>query len=138
VNKREGKKKHTGIYQEFGFSIGIQFVSSCSQEDMDNFLDQFLDIIESNRMDCGGGGNFALKTCEFFITSTVPRGNSPRLFLSVTHEQRQAIIEWCRGRSEIYKLKSGELVDAWNVPEAVINRAFDTFMQDAETINETI
>jgi uncharacterized protein YggL (DUF469 family) len=131
------KKKRMGEYQETCFSIGIYFVKACDENAMNVFFDDFIAMIEANKMVCGGGMNLQAKTFGMSVSSDIRRGKSKRLYMPVTDEQVNAVSEWCRARKEVYKIKIGEKRDAWHGwTDKEFDMTFDEEMVGAEIIND--
>lgn len=68
-------------------------------------MDDFIDIIEANKLLFGGGGQS--QSFEGFITSA-------KKFVSPTKEEREIIKNWLENRTEVIEVKIGEFSDAWN------------------------
>ena len=105
LKRRLRKKYHFGEFQEFGFEIFTEFIANLSEEDFDEFVDDFIDEIEGHKLFFGGGGDS--KKWEGFVTSG-KKHDSP------TIEQKEAIRKWLENRSDVEYAKTGELKDAWN------------------------
>ena len=135
MNHRLGKKKRLGLYQELGFNISADFTQDCFAEAMEKFFYDFIDMIEVNRLVCGGGMNGQAKTFGVFVGSDIRRGNSKRLCLPVTPEQRQIVADWCRANPIVRRLKVSELKDAWHgFTKAMENMTHEDDMVGSEVL----
>lgn len=105
LKKRLRKKYHLGEFQELGFKIYFSFESFVSEEELNLFLEEFIDEIERNTLLFGGSGD--KKNWEGFVTSA-EKFNSP------TDEQRNNIDKWLKNRSDIENVKLDELTDVWH------------------------
>lgn len=102
-SKRLRKKLHVGEFTEYGFNINFELNKPVTDEEIEAFLNTFLDdLIEKNGLIYGGG--FGVKFDGFVILEK--RG-------STTEEHRQLIKFWLESRKEIKKFQIGELVNAW-------------------------
>ena len=108
-SRRLRKKLCVDEFQELGFELNLEFKGDLSVEAIDAFLDQFLDeAMDANNLDYVGGEGFGL-------VCLAEHG-------SVTEEQRQAVEDWLKARSELAVVEVGPLIDAW-YPDKPINAA---------------
>ena len=105
LKRRLRKKFHVGEYQEFGFEVFVSFNPQLTEAEFDEFLDDFIDLVEANKLLFGGGGKE--ESWEGFITSA-------KKFASPMENDRQTIKVWLENRPEILETKVGEFRDAWN------------------------
>lgn len=99
-SRRLRKKLCVDEFQELGFELNLDLKDDLSVEEIDTFLDQFIaQALEANGLDYVGGEDFGL-------VCLAERG-------SVTEEQRAAVENWLKGRSELSKVEVSPLVDAW-------------------------
>lgn len=96
------KKLRVDEFQEFGFSITSQPADKLTEEQVDKFIDDFIDAIEARNLAFGGWieGGFVCKGS---------RG-------SATEEDRTAIEAWLKSRPEIVSVEISPLMDAWHDP----------------------
>ncbi|MFC1757207.1 50S ribosome-binding protein YggL [Planctomycetota bacterium] len=94
MKKRLRKKRRLGEFREFGFEV--EFVTS------EPVLDEFIDMIEENHLQFGGGG---LESWEGYVQGEWRK--------SVTEEQREAVRQWLLNHPKIEAVKVGEFVDMW-------------------------
>lgn len=96
-SRRQRKKLHVGEFQEFGFAFKAQLKADAREE---VFVDALLEeVIEPKGLEFGGWATGG------FITKSV-RG-------SVTEEDRTAVSDWLRARSDVASARVSALVDAW-------------------------
>lgn len=96
-SRRQRKKLHVGEFQEFGFAFKTQLKEGARDE---VFMDALLEeVIEPKGLEFGGW------TTGGFVTKAV-RG-------TVSEEERAAVIDWLRARSDIASARASKLVDAW-------------------------
>ncbi len=96
-SRRQRKKLHVGEFQEFGFAFKTQLKEGAREE---LFVDALLEeVIEPNGLEFGGWAHGG------FITKS-ERG-------SVSAQERAALIDWLRARSDVASARVSELVDAW-------------------------
>jgi uncharacterized protein len=103
MKKRLRKKLRLGEFQEFGFSIAFRMSSTLSTKDRDVLLDAFIDMIEQNGLQFGGGG---LNDWEGFVNLD-SRGTA-------TEQHRQVVHEWLDGHPQVEDVVVGQLVDVWH------------------------
>ena len=96
-SRRQRKKLHVGEFQEFGFAFKTQLKEGAREE---LFVDALLEeVIERKGLEFGGWAHGG------FITKS-ERG-------SVSAQERAALIDWLRARSDVASARVSELVDAW-------------------------
>ena len=105
LKRRLRKKFHVGEFQELGFEIFANLKSDLSEKEFDKFYDEFIDVIEENKLLFGGGGG--LEDSKGFISSA-------KKFASPTVEDREQIKIWLEKREEVVDYKVGDFVDTWN------------------------
>lgn len=89
---------------EYGFNVNFELNKPVTDDEIESFLDLFLDdAIEKNGLIYGGG--FGVTFDGFVILEK----NG-----SATNEHRQLINSWLESKKEIKKFQVGELVDAWH------------------------
>ncbi|MGI9055012.1 MAG: YggL family protein [Pyrinomonadaceae bacterium] len=108
LKRRLRKKFHLGEFQERGFEIFVRFEPFLTDSDFDKFLDDFIDLVEANKLLFGGGGQS--KSWEGFLTSA-------KKFVSPTEDEREMIKNWLENRPEVFEVRVGEFLDAWNDPK---------------------
>lgn len=103
-SRRLRKKLHLGEFTEYGFNVNFELNKPIRDEEIEVFLDLFLDeAIEKNGLIYGGG--FGVTFDGFVILEK----NG-----SATEEHRQLINSWLESKKEIKKFQVGELVNAWH------------------------
>lgn len=108
-SRRLRKKLCVDEFQELGFELTLSFKADLSDQNADDFVEQFLgQAIAGNGLDYVGGEDFGL-------VCLAKRG-------SVGEEQRAAVETWLKGRSELEGFEVSPLQDVW-YPENPINPA---------------
>ena len=100
-SRRLQKKLRVGEFAQLGFRIKILLEPGLPDGEKEKALDDFLEMLESNRLCFGGGGNFLEDRIRGFVACD-ERG-------SVTEEHRSFIIGWCRKRPEIASVEAEAL-----------------------------
>jgi uncharacterized protein YggL (DUF469 family) len=101
MKKRIRKKLHKGEFQELGFQVEFDYADSDNEVAFNQFWYSFIDAIEQNGLECGGGGHIHH---EYFVM---------RYKGSVSEEQRIAIKKYLEEHSKVSNVMVGELKDAW-------------------------
>jgi uncharacterized protein YggL (DUF469 family) len=83
VKKRLRKKRRLGEFREDCFELTFEISPALSDAEIDALTDTFIDMIESNGLQFGGGGN----RCWSGIVQGPYRG-------SATESERQTVIDW--------------------------------------------
>jgi len=102
MNKRERKKKRIGEFQELGFELSCVVNLETDSPEFDKWCDDFLEMIESYGLSCGGGG----KADDWSVFVSRYKG-------SVKCEEWKQIGLWLLEDLKITKFHIGPLVDAW-------------------------
>ncbi len=105
LKRRLRKKFHVGEFQEFGFEVFVNLKSDLSEITFEKFYDEFIDVIEENKLLFGGGG--CKKNVEGFLTSA-------KKFASPTIEAKEKVKGWLEKREEVIDCKVGNFPDVWN------------------------
>lgn len=105
LKKRLRKKFHLGEFQELGFEICANLNSELSEMEFDRFYDEFIDLIEENKLLFGGG--VCKQNMEGFVTSA-------KKFASPTSQDKEKIKDWFERRDEVFDSNVGKFKDAWN------------------------
>jgi uncharacterized protein YggL (DUF469 family) len=105
LKRRLRKKFHVGEFQELGFDVFVNLKSYLGETEFDTFYDEFIGVIEENKLSFGGGGG--LEDVKGFVCS-------PEKFASPTIEDREQIKIWLERREEVADYKLGDFVDGWN------------------------
>jgi uncharacterized protein YggL (DUF469 family) len=79
--------------------------SDLTEMESDKFHDEFIDVIEENKLLFGGGGG--PEDLQGFISSA-------KKIASPTIEGREEIKTWLEKREEVTDCKVGDLKDGWN------------------------
>jgi len=106
-SRRLRKKLCVDEFQELGFEINLTYREGIEPNEVDNFLEAFLDdAMEANGLGYIGGEDYG-------FVCLARRG-------SVTEEQRNQVEAWLKGRSELSAYIVSPLMDVW-YPENEIN-----------------
>ncbi|SDH60338.1 YggL family protein [Pseudomonas abietaniphila] len=107
-SRRLRKKLCVDEFQELGFELNLDFKENLGDEEIEAFLDAFLEeAMDANGLDYVGGDDYGL-------VCLANRG-------SVTEEQRATVESWLKAREELTKVEVSPLLDAW-YPEKQINK----------------
>ena len=101
-NRRLRKKLCVGEFTVYVFEVSLQ-LKEMSLEAFEQFVDEFIDVIEANHLILGGSGD---GTCQF-------RGivASEKRYASATEEDRQTIEAWLEKQPQCEAVTVGALVD---------------------------
>ena len=88
LKRRLRKKFRLGEFQELGFEIFVNLKPDLNENEFDKFLDEFIGIVEENKLLFGGGGR---DNWEGFVTSA-------EKFASPTIKDRETIKFWLENR----------------------------------------
>jgi uncharacterized protein len=103
LKKRLRKKLHKGEFQEMGFYVRFRLPEDLGEDDLDAFLDQFLnEAIEAHELDFGGGGHHEWQG---FVALNKPG--------SATEEHRSQVAAWLKGHPRVLEHQLSELRDVW-------------------------
>jgi len=102
MNKRLRRKKHVGEFQELGFELSCNVELKHDDPEFDNWCDDFIAMIESYGLICGGGG--LPSDWEVFIA---------RHKGSVTEKERDAVSDWLKENKHVKNFEVKNLIDAW-------------------------
>ncbi len=100
MKKRLRKKLYLAEYKELGFVVDFELPKE--EQKVDEFIEQFLTMIDENGMACSGGGQCHHR---YFVV-LYKRG-------SVSQEQRQMVAQWLEAHQTPSNITVGELIDAW-------------------------
>jgi len=101
MKKRLRKKKHLGEFTEWGRQLVIV---RNRKDGFDEFLDAFIEAIESNGCYCGGGGK---EDKSGVVVELGRRADDPDAKLS-------KITAWLDARPDVERWKVGEEFDIWH------------------------
>lgn len=100
MKKRQRKKLRLGEFRDFGFTVSFKMASSLSDDERMSLLDDFLEMIENNGLQFGGGGHIDWKG----LVALDQRG-------SATEEHRAAVRLWLERHSQLDNIDVSELFD---------------------------
>ena len=103
MNKRLRKKRRLGEFREDCFELSFEIASSLDDKGVDSLTDDFIEMIESNRLQYGGGGIRIWSG----IVSGPWRG-------SVTMADRSTVLVWLAEHPNVLDANAGELRDEWH------------------------
>jgi uncharacterized protein len=103
MKKRLRKKLRVGEFKEMGFYVRFRLAENLSEEDLNAFLDQFLDeVIMPRDLYFGGGGHLEWQG----FVGLILRG-------SATEEHRNQVATWLGGHPQVLEHELSDLRDAW-------------------------
>jgi len=97
-SRRLRKKLRVDEYQELGFGISMQVSNNLSEQQLDQFWDDFMMLVEQRKL-CFGGW-------ETGFIAPANRGTA-------TEDDREAINGWLLARPEVSNITIGQLCDDW-------------------------
>ena len=103
MKRRLRKKRRLGEFREDGFRLQFQVDESLSLSETDVVVDSFIDMIEANRLQFGGGGDSSWTG----IVQGPWRGTA-------TEADRDSVLEWLHAHPQIVDASAGPLEDLWN------------------------
>lgn len=103
-SKRLRKKLYVDEFKVMGFEIDMTFIENATEDQLDDFLDAFLTLIEDNNLIFVGGG-----TREAFSGFVTPNER----YTSATEAQKKQIADWLATTDLLEKHTIGEMVDAY-------------------------
>ena len=109
MKKRLRKKLHLKEFQEFAFSTGFKCIDGIDDDAFDDILDRFIDMIEANHLECGGGGD----QNEFIVA--VSRDHEKR-WEPITDTEFSALEKWYIDDPMVSEYYITGLTDAWYGP----------------------
>lgn len=101
------KKLRVGEYRQFGFSLMAK-TEDVKAEDGYDLMDKIIDIIESEKLVCGGGGGL-----DYVSFTMSPEGRKNNINPDKVHR----VIEEVKKLKEIKEIVFTELSDVWHVTE---------------------
>jgi uncharacterized protein YggL (DUF469 family) len=107
LNARQRKKLRVGEFKEHCFDIELVFHSPMRGEPYHDFINDFFGFLEQRNL-LGGGfdGQEPFSETEGVIAN-IERG-------SPTEEDREAVVQWLRGRPEVVDARAMDFKDAWH------------------------
>jgi uncharacterized protein YggL (DUF469 family) len=107
LNSRQRKKLRVGEFKEHCFDIELVFHSPMRGEPYHDFINDFFGFLEQRGLLGGGfGGKEPFSETEGVIAS-IERG-------SPAEEDREAVVQWLRGRPEVLDARARDFKDAWH------------------------
>ncbi|QUJ70467.1 DUF469 family protein (plasmid) [Photobacterium sp. GJ3] len=103
-SRRLRKKLFSGEFTVYGFAVNCRMTEH-SETDYEEFIDEFIDLVESQNLIVGGGSSQEQFDC--FVVSN-NRYDSP------TEKERLVIERWLLSNPIFAEVNVGELVDANN------------------------
>jgi len=101
MKKRLRKKKHRGEFTEWGRRLVIR---RNQKDEFDEFLDDFISMMEANDCLCGGGGD------EDSLEVIIELGRSA----DDRDAKVKSITAWLEARPDVQSWKVGEEFDLWH------------------------
>ncbi len=107
LNSRQRKKLRVGEFKEHCFDIELVFNSPMRGEPYHDFINDFFGFLEQRGLLGGGfGGKEPFSETEG-VVANIDRG-------SPTEEDREAVVQWLRGRPEVVDARAMDFKDAWH------------------------
>lgn len=107
LNQRQRKKLRVAEFTEHVFDVEIRFAQALDGAPYDRFIDDLFGFLEQRGLLGGAfGGRMPLTETSGVIT-TIERG-------SPSEEDREAVGQWLRARSEVADVRVLELTDGWH------------------------
>ena len=106
LNRRQRKKLRVGEFQELVFDVTFTVSQSTPDPANDDFMDAFLNLIESRNLAFCGVSNLPPLNRTDGTVAAAGRG-------SASDDDRQAVSAWLQQRPEVANLQIGELFDGW-------------------------
>ncbi|WP_345689672.1 50S ribosome-binding protein YggL [Novipirellula caenicola] len=101
MKKRLRKKRRLGEFREDCFELTFEMSPALSNDDIDSLTDTFIDMIESNGLQFGGGGNS--------LWSGIVQGPCRG---AATESDRRAVLDWLNQQPDVLNTQAGPLRDA--------------------------
>lgn len=102
MRKRLRKKLYRGEFQRLCFELEFRFADTTTFAQRDACVDRFIEWIEAQCLQFGGGGDVAWN-------AVVERAGRE----TVTESDRLSTVEWLRSQGDIAQADAGPLRDAW-------------------------
>jgi uncharacterized protein YggL (DUF469 family) len=107
LNSRQRKKLRVGEFKEHCFDIELVFNSPMRGDPYHDFINDFFGFLEQRGLLGGGfGGKEPFSETEGVIAN-IDRG-------SPNEEDREAVVQWLRGRPEVVDARAKDFKDAWH------------------------
>ena len=103
MKKRLRKKRRLGEFREDCFELTFEMSPTLNDVEIDLLTDAFIDMIESNKLQFGGGGSVRWSG----VVQGPWRG-------SATESDRQAVLDWLDQHPDVLSAQAGPLRDAWH------------------------
>lgn len=107
LNARQRKKLRVGEFKEHCFDIELVFHSPMRGEPYHDFINDFFGFLEQRNLLGGGFGGKEPFSETDGVIANIERG-------SPTEEDREAVVQWLRGRPEVVDARAQEFKDAWH------------------------
>ena len=107
LNRRQRKKLRVAEFTEYVFDVEIKFAQAMEGKPYDDFIDDLLSFLEQKGLLGGAFGGRMPLTEPTGVITTTERG-------SPTEEDRGAVGEWLRARTEVADIRVLELTDGWH------------------------
>lgn len=102
MKRRLRKKRRLGEFREDCFELSFEVSPKLGDAGVDSLTDSFIDMIESNGLQFGGGGNGRW--------SGVVQG---AFRVSATELDRRVVLDWLNQHPDVLDAQAGPLRDAW-------------------------
>ena len=105
LKKRLRKKHRIGEFREFCFEVIVNLKPNLSLTDFDDFIDDFLTVVDKNKLGFGGGGDN--QKWKGFVAAS-------KSYTSPTEAQRKLVEIWLENCQVVESFKVENLIDAWH------------------------
>lgn len=105
MKKRLRNKKHLGEFRQTGFSVKCQMRSGLSASEFSRFVDDFIQAVEANALEFGGGGSPGQGW-----NGVICRNHQ---YDSTTDADKAAVRSWLEQRSQVESCRLSGFWDVW-------------------------
>lgn len=105
LNTRQRKKYHLGEFQELGFDAVIHFNHALTGEELNQWMDELIEWVETNGLMIGGfGGSAGVTESDGYVVCETG---------SATDAHREAFASWSKAHPLVASAECKPLSDAW-------------------------
>lgn len=111
-SRRVRKKLHLAEFQEFGMHVDISldygpndqnFQNIIDHADLHQFIDDFMEFLETHELHCGGGGG--MYDVHYFVAANGPN--------TLREKHRHIVNAWLSQHPHVISFRVSSLIDAW-------------------------
>ena len=107
LKPRQRKKLRVGEFTEYVFDVELAFHEPMDEQVYCHFTGDLFGFLEQRGLMGGGFGGRLPLTATTGVITTIQRG-------SPTEEDREALAQWLRARSDVAEVRVLELIDGWH------------------------